>query len=1254
MIPVTKSDSESDRNPDSTEKAELESRVSDETRGSPEPEKRGVDCRVSGSCGSMESNESENGRPKKVRFFSSEDTRPCSQGDRGIDKATEFGVFEFKDEDAISRASVDGVGCQNDRFDAWNDRTDLTVSGSDGHNASPKEKVKRFDAWNEQKEHVVSKSDRHRLSPRARTSSQNIRLAARNDQTQRIKSEGEQHAAVSQYNYVANGTLGTGMSKGLGHGFELGDMVWGKVKSHPWWPGLIFNEVFANSSVRRTKRAGHVLVAFFGDSSYGWFDPAELIPFDPNYAEKSRQTSSRNLTKAVDEAVDEASRRRALGLTCRCRNPYNFRATNVQGYYSVDVADYEAGGVYSANQIKKARDSFQPSEILNFIKQLAVTPHGRDEKCLDLIKNKATVFAYRKAVYEEFDETYAQAFGCPPVRPSHEKKPVLDEPVKVPARALLSGPLVIAEALGSSGKSSKKPVKVKDQLKKDKYLFKRRDEAAKVSTTLQISETQPSSSPTPAYVEGGLTLSAGDFVFQKRDPPVSTVPQVSLKQETAVVTPSDQSEVTLTLDKESVVSSSLDQSEANVDTHSSIDASPPLDKGGVEEAKDESGVGSTSMEGIDLPAVSNNSQHEDEPMVDIKLEVSAEMSKSADPNFPMTVEVYHNQVHGGPSVEHRKMGNVGGVKKVKELKRPRGDSSFEKSNLEKKRKKKKDIETSSENLQKSLVTGKVATPVGKVVGKSIQTGVAPRVDSQVEHQKKDGSTSSVFDSVGVSLENAEPELVRLVIDLQALALDPFHGIERNSPSNIRQFFLKFRSLVFQKSLLLSPPRETEFVEVRSNKSPAGENIEPVDKDALPPTIVKRPVGRPADPTKAGRKRSPSDRQEENAAKRVKKINDLKSLSAEKKANLKTPPPESVKNTAAVAAQPPVKLVRKSEPHPSRGADDPAMLIMKFPPHTSLPSVAELKARFARFGALDHGMARVNWKNLTCQVVFRRKGDAQTAYNHAVGNTSFFNNVNVQYQYREMGAPSRQNIPRVEDDISTSIQTPSLVAPQMEQRRVPHQQQQLPASQLKSILKKSTGEEVVVGQVTPKGTPRVKFMLVGDHETISNKGEQLFVGANGKNYNNNSTSFADAAATSINSNNFQKVIPIPPPPLPAVVSFTPQFTKPPPPPQPNLPPPLLQTNLLPPPQQQKLHSPPPQQNMPPPPPPPQQNLHYKEMVAPRNYNAPSQMALAPPLPPLPPPVASVDIAHPLLSLLTRCNDVVDNVKTYLGYVPYHPL
>lgn len=317
-----------------------------------------------------------------------------------------------------------------------------------GQPESRKEEVDRFSDGREVDKEVESKSTAVKLekssADRLNAEDEEIeghshRFESGNDRKSHEKGNGSQYnSLLSEFDdYVANEKSGlTGTSRALIFGFEVGDLVWGKVKSHPWWPGHIFNEAFATSQVRRTRREGHILVAFFGDSSYGWFDPAELIPFDPNYSEKSRQTTSRNFVKAVEEAVDEASRRCAVGLSCKCRNPYNFRATNVEGYFAVDVPDYEPYAVYSANQISKSRDSFKPSETLAFIKQMAVLPFGGDPKNLDFVKDRATVFALRKAAFEEFDETYAQAFGVRSGRQSRDQVNSMDQPVKVPPRGI--------------------------------------------------------------------------------------------------------------------------------------------------------------------------------------------------------------------------------------------------------------------------------------------------------------------------------------------------------------------------------------------------------------------------------------------------------------------------------------------------------------------------------------------------------------------------------------------------------------------------------------------------------------------------------------------------------------------------------------------------------------------------------------------------------------------------------------------------
>ncbi|CAK7340668.1 unnamed protein product [Dovyalis caffra] len=1030
--------------------------------------------------------------------------------------------------------------------------------------------------------------------------------------------------------FIANEKNGAmaGTSRALSYGFEVGDLVWGKVKSHPWWPGHIFNEAFASSSVRRTRREGHVLVAFFGDSSYGWFDPAELIPFDANFAEKSQQMNSRTFIKAVEEATDEASRRSALGLACKCRNKLNFRPANGPGYFVVDVPDYEPGGVYSVNQIMKAQDGFKPRETLAFVKQLAVGLHGCDQDSFEFNKNKARVFAFRRAVFEEFDETYAQAFGVHSSRSSNDTAKASNQLAKEPSREEL-----------------KKPLKVKDHLKKDKYLLKRRDEPSD-PRNFEIGRRQ--ASPV-AYVEGGSSaVEAGDYVLQKRAP----TPHNSAKHEQSA----------------SITKEDVDSSEAGAGKAELVLDQAPGDaklflekKGAMQEIKGEQGsdvvvnpTGWSDLPGKEqLKGVSDcksPSFKQQEAVVDLKYEESAkasrsnEVSQQTEPSFSARAEGDCGLIklqdggpgsHSSPLNATQSVGTSTGstVKKVKVGKRPVGDLRSGKSIMGEKKKKELGAETNPDRPKKRLTTGKCRV-VGISLGKSTQISSSPGEDSQLDSQKKDAGASNTLPN------SIEFELTQLLNDLHALALDPFHGAERSSPSVTMHFFLRFRSLVYQKSLALSPTSETELVEVRGTKSSSGIGASDYSASENPRGLTSskpaKSLVRPDDSTKAGRKRLPSDRQEEIAAKRLKKITQLKSLAAEKKAAQRTldtqraegkepvatqraEGKEPMANQRAEGKQPvgqaPRKLVKpdssKKMEAPVR-AIEPTMLVMKFPPETSLPSAAQLKARFARFGSIDQSAIRVFWKSSQCRVVFRRKLDAQAALKYAIGNKSLFGNVNVRYNLREVGVPASEapESDKIRGD-DTSVDATQAKDPLVERQAAAFAQQlsSQSAVQLKSILKKSNGDEAapVTGGNGGRGT-RVKFMLGGEE---SNRGEQMMIGNRNNNFNNNA-SFADGGAptttTSVamdfSSKNFQKVIP--PSPLP-ILPFPTQFAKA-----------------------------------------PLNNSHHHTEVAPRNlhnFNTPPSAG---------PSTPSIDISQQMLSLLTTCNDVVNSVSGLLGYVPYHPL
>lgn len=1021
------------------------------------------------------------------------------------------------------------------------------------------------------------------------------------------------------------------VSRDLGFGFEVGDMVWGKVKSHPWWPGHIYNEAFASPSVRRSKREGHVLVAFFGDSSYGWFEPAELIPFDANFAEKSQQTSSRTFLRAVEEAVDEACRRRGLGLSCRCRNEGNFRPTNIEGYFCVDVEDYEPGGLYSEVQIKKARDSFKPSDTLDFVKQLAIAPHDGDDRSIGFCNNKATLSAYRKAVFEQYDETYAQAFGVQPMRADRAQSNLLDQTgsVRHPPRAPLSGPLVIAEALGG-GKSAIKSAKVKEAMKKDRYLLKRRED--------------PNNSVQLAYRED-KSDAADQYVFQKRAPAVPMTPHSLEKQLDAGFIGHDGA--ASSIDAQEVLIGQVQADDIGLTSHAiSSDAKPHLDKGNQSSEEmtysferhdvlSKNTVKSDlSGESALLSTVDGMSQQpshlEDQVSVNATHDGNVKLSRPSDDlkqiePVPLTME---DGVNGMPQVKSEnnvyvspveaKHHKISVVKKIKSHKRSSDELNSETSAVgDGKKKKKKNLNSQPAlgSLEKHSTFGKSLHLSGKSTGKAVSGGLTPREDFHAEQLEVDVNARNLLpmDTIG----NANLELPQLLGDLQSLALNPFHGIERKIPAAVQQFFLRFRSLVYQKSLFLSPPTENEAPEVRIAKSASTANTFDSPDDYVKASPVVRPVKhivRPVDPTKAGRKRAPSDRQEEIAAKRLKKIKDLKALSSEKAASSQKTSEARREDGKESMSQAPSKLVKldstKKVDCPAK-AVEPTILMIKFPPETSLPSIAELKARFARFGPMDQSGFRVFWNSSTCRVVFLHKTDAHAAYKYSVANPSLFGSVGVRCFLREFG----DSAPEVSEAAKARTDDGANEMPRVKDPAVVHRQtlvsshQPLPQPvQLKSCLKKSTGDESGMGNgssSSSKGNPRVKFMLGGEE---SSRGDQLMVGSR-NNFNN--ASFADAGvspvATDFNSKNVQKVTTTLQRPLPILPIPTTQFTKI-----------------------------------------PQHNLRNSELaMATRNSpNFINTTASA--------TVATVDISQQMIHLLTRCSDVVTNLTGILGYVPYHPL
>lgn len=741
----------------------------------------------------------------------------------------------------------------------------------------------------------------------------------------------------------------------------------------------------------------------------------------------------------------------------------------------------------------------------------------------------------------------------------------------LPSTAPLSGPMDIAETLGGF-RSSSKPMKVQDQSKKDKYLFKRRDDLA---------EGSAGSLAPAAYLEGSSAVDAGGYILQKRAPSVSVYHQSLSRQK------QDHSTVEATLGQDMV------------DEPMTTDGTPTYGSSFAFESATEH-----------AKTVSMQESRENQVM------------KLAIPGL--------GQVQGSGSlvntpligVKRANVGADGVVKKKKVIKQSSGELGYEMTVKKKKKRKELDPEKHSDRQQNRLLTGKtVRLP-------------SSRDSTQPDPQKKDDRSSSISDLEGLltvtRTGNVQLEMRDLLDGLQCLAVDNFLGAERTSAAIIvRQSLLRFRSLVYQKSLVLAPASEFDSVEYHPAKSSfSGTTKQPpseADRKFLLPKPVK-PSLRPDGQSKGGRKRAHSDHLEELEAKKLKSMSKSKSLTTEKKAVQKGQdmrPGEGKENAAAAAAAPVSKSTkpgpaRRMDTHPpSPSAAEPTMLVMKFPPKTSLPSVPELKARFARFGPLDYNSIRVFWKSSTCRVVFQHKLDAQAACKYAIGNSCLFGNINVRYQLRPVDLPGPEGLEtaskthQADNPTSDTLRSKDLsperqVASPLAYQPKPQQQ----PVQLKSCLKKPPGEdEGTTAGNGRKGTACVKFLLGGeenprqDQPVIGNSSHNAVNGSFGDGTASSSTS--SIGGTIYNCKNLQHESSLPP-----LLPLPPQFAIP--------------------------------------------QQHNNSHQIPLRNQPPTAPKISPLLPTPTITTAGVDVSKQMLGLLTRCNDVVTGLTGLLGYAPYHPL
>ncbi|KAK9282993.1 hypothetical protein L1049_011220 [Liquidambar formosana] len=179
---------------------------------------------------------------------------------------------------------------------------------------------------------------------------------------------------------------------------SVSDLVWGKVRSHPWWPGQIFDPSDSSEKAMKYQKKDCFLVAYFGDRTFAWNEASLLKPFRTHFSMIEKQNNSEAIINAVNCALEEVSRRVELGLACSCipKDTYDKIKFQIVENTGIRQESSRRDGVDES----ASANSFEPDKFIEYIKALAQLPTGGADR-LDLVIAKAQLLAF-----------YRQKGGC--------------------------------------------------------------------------------------------------------------------------------------------------------------------------------------------------------------------------------------------------------------------------------------------------------------------------------------------------------------------------------------------------------------------------------------------------------------------------------------------------------------------------------------------------------------------------------------------------------------------------------------------------------------------------------------------------------------------------------------------------------------------------------------------------------------------------------------------------------------------------
>ncbi|XP_009618686.1 PWWP domain-containing protein 6 [Nicotiana tomentosiformis] len=182
-------------------------------------------------------------------------------------------------------------------------------------------------------------------------------------------------------------------ARSVKHVYTVGDFVWGKIKSHPWWPGRIYDASCASDFALKFSQTGRLLVAYFGDGSFSWCPPAQLVPFVDNFEKMSKQSASKSFLYAVEKALDEISVLVEFGMTCQCISEES--RCGLSWPLAVNAGIKKGVRLPEGETVRLLLSQYEPAGILKVLKHYART--NSNSNILEFAVLKSWLSAFYRA-----------------------------------------------------------------------------------------------------------------------------------------------------------------------------------------------------------------------------------------------------------------------------------------------------------------------------------------------------------------------------------------------------------------------------------------------------------------------------------------------------------------------------------------------------------------------------------------------------------------------------------------------------------------------------------------------------------------------------------------------------------------------------------------------------------------------------------------------------------------------------------------